>query len=125
MRSEFNIGIKQTRKRSNAVISKHIRKEPVVRQFLVLAEQVKLVMEESPQRSMRNIAKWLGYSPARLSQICKLTLLAPAIKEEILLSDNKKIAPITITAVCNIANESDWRKQMEMWRDVIFCQNSV
>ena len=68
---------------------------------------------------MREIAKWLGYSPARLSQIFKLTSLAPSIKEEILLSDNKKIAPITITSVCTIANEPNWEKQMEMWGSVI------
>ena len=87
MRSEFNIEIKQPRKRSNAAISKHIRKEPVIRQYLVLAEQVKQVLQDTPQRSMRDIAKWLGYSPARLSQIFKLTFLAPSIKEEIECSD--------------------------------------
>lgn len=118
MRSEFKIGIKQPRKRSNAAISKHIRKEPVIRQYLVLAEQVKQVLGGTPPRSMRSVAKWLGYSPARLSQIFKLASLAPSIKEEILLSDNKKIAPITITSVCTIANETNWEKQMEMWRNV-------
>ncbi len=124
MRSEFKIVIKQLRKRSNAAISKHIKKEPVIRQYLVLAEQVKQVLTDTPQRSMRDIAKWLGYSPARLSQICKLTLLATTIKEEILLSYNKKIAPITITAVCNIANEADWEKQMEMWNHTITSLNT-
>jgi len=119
MRSEFKVGIKQPRKKSHAAVSKHIRKEPVIRQFLVLAEQVKQVLEETPQRSMREISKWLGYSPARLSQIFKLASLAPSIKEEILLSDNKRIAPITITSVCTIANETNWERQMEMWRSVI------
>ena len=118
MRSEFKIGIKQPHKRSNASISKHIRKEPVIRQYLVLAEQVKQVLQDTPQRSMRDIAKWLGYSPARLSQIFKLTFLAPSIKEEILLSDDKKITSITITSICTIAKESDWEKQMEQWKQV-------
>jgi hypothetical protein len=115
MRSEFKIGIKQPRKRSLAAVSKQIRKEPVVRQYLVLAEQVKQVLTETPVRSMREIAKWLGYSPARLSQIYKLTFLATHIKEEILLSDDPKIFSITTTAVCKIANEADWEKQLEMW----------
>ena len=116
MRSEFNIGIKQPRKRSHAAISKHIRKEPVIRQFLVLAEQVKQVLEEKPVRSMREIARWLGYSPARLSQIYKLTFLATPIKEEILLSDSPKIFSITMTAACKIANEPNWEKQIEKWK---------
>ena len=118
MRSEFKIGIKQPRKRSNASISKHIRKEPVIRQYLVLAEQVKQVLQDTPQRSMRDIAKWLGYSPARLSQIFKLTFLAPSIKEEILLSDNNKIAPITMTSICNTANEPNWESQIDLWRNL-------
>jgi hypothetical protein len=115
MRSEFKIGIKQPRKRSLAAVSKHIRKEPVIRQYLVLAEQVKQVLTETPDRSMREIAKWLGYSPARLSQIYKLTFLATHIKEEILLSDDSKIFSITTTAICKIANEADWEKQKDLW----------
>ena len=119
MRSEFNIGIKQPRKRSHAAISKHIRKEPVIRQFLVLAEQIKQVIEVTPQRSMREIAKWLGYSPARLSQIFKLTFLAPTIKEEILLSDEQCIHSITVTAACKIAYESSLERQKEMFGKII------
>ncbi|MDP8259126.1 MAG: hypothetical protein P9L90_06895 [Candidatus Aadella gelida] len=116
MRSEFNVGIKQPRRPSQTVLNKNIKKEPVIRQYLVLAEQIKQVLEGTPQRSMRSVAKWLGYSPARLSQIFKLTFLTPAIKEEILLTDNHKIFSITITSVCNIATEPSRGKQIEMWK---------
>ena len=99
-------------------VRKEAEKKSVIRQYLVLAEQVKQVLQDTPQRSMRDIAKWLGYSPARLSQIFKLTFLAPSIKEEILLSDNNKIAPITMTSICNIANEPNWESQTELWRNL-------
>jgi len=114
MRSEFQINIKSSRQSKNR-FHRDIKKEPVIRQYLVLAEQIKQVLEEKPERSMREIAKWLGYSPARLSQIYKLRLLAPAIKEEILLCDSDKIFATTITSICNISNEPDWTKQIKIW----------
>ena len=115
MRSEFQIGIKQSRRPSRTVLNKGIKKEPVIRQYLVLAEQIKQVLEENPKRSMRDISKWLGYSPARLSQIFKLTFLATSIKEEILLSDKKSIYSVTVTTACNIAKELLWDRQVGMW----------
>jgi len=114
MRSEFQINIRASRK-SRKQSHKSIKKDPIIRQYLVLVEQIKQVLEEKPQRSMREIAKWLGYSPARLSQIFKLSLLAPSIKEELLLSNNKNISSLTISSVCKIANEPNWEKQKELW----------
>jgi len=99
-------------------VRKEVRKEPVIRRFLVLAKQVKQVIEEPPQGSMREIAKWLGYSPARLSQIFKLTFLAPAIKEKILLSDEQYIHSVTVTAACKIAYEPSLEGQMEGWKNI-------
>jgi len=116
MRTEFQINLKTSKNAiSRKQIHKSITKEPVIRQYLVLAEQVKQVRAESPERSMREIAKWLGYSPARLSQIFKLTSLAPSIKEEVLLSDSDKIRSATMTFICDIANEADWERQKELW----------
>jgi len=99
-------------------VRKEVRKEPVIRRFLVLAEQVKQVIEEPHQGSMRKIAKWLGYSPAKLSQIFKLTFLAPAIKEKILLSDEQYIHSVTVTAACKIAYEPSLEGQMEGWKNI-------
>ena len=116
MRSEFNIGIKQTRKRSNVVISKHIRKEPPLRQYLVLAYQIKQYLEENPNKTASAIASWLGYSPSRVSQLLNLLLLSPAIQEEILLSEDKKIFKIPEYKVRILTKEKDWEKQYNLWR---------
>ena len=119
MRAEFQVNLKTSKNAtSRKQLHKSITKEPVIRQYLVLAEQVKQVRAERPERSMREIAKWLGYSPARLSQIFKLTFLAPSVKEEILLSDSDKIRSATMTSLCNIANESNWENQMEIWQNI-------
>lgn len=119
MRTEFQINIKGSRRSSSKKqLHKSIKKEPLLRQYLVLAEQVKQVLEKSPQRSMREISKWLGFTPARLSQIYKLTSLAPSIKEDILLSDNNLINAITITFACKIANEPNWETQLSLWKEL-------
>lgn len=117
MRSEFQISISSSRWVRRPT-QEALRKEPAARQYLVLAEQIKMALEKNPQRSLRVIAKWLGYSPARLSQIYKLTHLAPFIKEEILLLDNDKISPITVTDICRISSEPDPEKQMELWANL-------
>jgi hypothetical protein len=114
MRSEFRIEMRSPR-RSRKQAHASIKNEPVIRQYLVLAEQVKLALSDNPKRSMRDIAKWLGYSPARLSQIFKLTFIAAPIKKEILLSEEPGISSITVTAVCNIADEPFWEKQIDLW----------
>ncbi len=115
MRSEFQINIRGIRQ-SRKTIHKDLAKEPAIRQYLVLAEQIKKVLEKIPKRSMRDISKWLGFSPARLSQIFKLTFLAPQIKEEILLSNKQHIYTTTITTACNVAGELSWKRQMDLWQ---------
>ena len=119
MRSEFKIGIKQPRKRSNAVISKHIRKEPPLRQYLVLAYQIKEYLTENPNKTASAIASWLGLSPSRVSQILNLLFLCPEIQEEILLSADKKLYSIPEHKVRVITKEKDWEKQREIWGQLI------
>jgi AraC-like DNA-binding protein len=118
MRSEFKIGIKQPRKRSLAAVSKHIKKEPVVRQYLMLAYQIKQYLEENPNKTASAIASWLGYSPSRVSQLLNLLSLSPQIQEEILLSEDSKIYSIPEHKIRGITKEKDFERQGEMWRDL-------
>jgi len=120
MRSEFNIGVKQPRKRSKAAISKHIKKEPPLRRYLVLAYQIKQYLEENPNKTASAIASWLGYSPSRVSQLLNLLSLSPKIQEEILLSVDKRIIEIPEHTVRVITKEVDWERQWDMWRKIEF-----
>jgi len=119
MRSEFNIGIKQPRRPSQTVLNKNIKKEPKLRQYLVLAYQIKQYLEENPTKTASAIASWLGYFPSRVSQLLNLLLLSPAIQEEILLSENDKIYSIPENKLRVIMKETDWEKQWEMWLNII------
>ena len=86
MRAEFRVSLK----RIKAVHAKRdrnkVHREPVLRQYLVLAYQVKKTIESQRGRTLKEIAGWIGYTPARMSQIMNLLFLAPFIQEEILLS---------------------------------------
>jgi len=116
MRAEFKVKLKQGNR------AQHIRrdqskinKEPILRQYLVLAHQVKQAIRIQPSRTLKEIAGWIGYTPARMSQIMSLLLLSPFIQEGILLSNESLIRKITINEANLIAKEVLWDKQKEMW----------
>jgi len=87
----------------------------VLRQYLVLAYQVKETMEAQPERTLKEIAGWIGYTPARMSQIMNLLFLCPFIQEEIILSSKPHLHKITINEANVITREHLWDKQKEFW----------
>ncbi len=109
-------------KRTKALYTKRdrnkVHREPVLRQYLVLAHQVKKTIESQRGRTLKEIAVWIGYTPARMSQIMSLLFLAPSIQEEILLSSEAYLHKRTINEANLIARELLWDKQKEMWRMV-------
>ncbi|MCK5450458.1 MAG: MarR family transcriptional regulator [Candidatus Omnitrophica bacterium] len=115
MRSEFNIGIKHPRRPSQTVLNKNIKKEPKLRQYLVLAHQIKKYLSDNPKKTASNVASWLGLSPSRVSQILNLLFLCPGIQEDVLLSEDKKLYSIPEHKMRVITKEKNWNKQRELW----------
>jgi hypothetical protein len=115
MRTEVKVNLKQTQNMKKIWQRKNLKNEPQLRQYLVLAHQIKDVLDKNPSRTLREIAGWLGFSPPRLSQILNLLYLSPSIQEDILLADTKKIKDVTINTANLIAQELSWEKQKDMW----------
>lgn len=115
MRAEFKVNIKQSRAPYEKRDRNKIIKEPVLRQYLVLAYQTKKVLESQKHRSLKEIARWLGYTPARMTQIINLLFLSPFIQEEILLSGKPFLHRITITDAQKIVREILWDRQKKLW----------
>jgi len=114
MRSEFTVNLK--RAKTNASRDKNrLHKEPVLRQYLVLAHQIKNTLKASPDRTLKGIAGWIGYSPARMSQIMSLLFLSTFIQEEILFSKKSFLHQISMNTAHQISRELLWDKQKEMW----------
>jgi hypothetical protein len=86
----------------------------------VLAHQIKQYLKDNPTKTASSVASWLGYSPSRVSQLLKMLDLSPAIQEEILLSEDRRIYSIPENKLRVIMKEENWEKQWEMWR--IFLQ---
>ena len=119
MRAEFKVNLKQTRSQHATRNKNRLRSEPMLRQYLVLAHQLKHELEKNPHRTLREISEWLGLTRGRISQILNCLSLSPHIQEEILLSDNKILHQIPEHQVRKIMREVDWNKQQEMWTHLI------
>jgi len=116
MRTEFKINLKKTKTAYRKWDMRKLKREPMLRQYLVLAYQIKKVLRENhPKRTMREISGWIGYTPPRLSQIMSLLFLSPFIQEEILLSDEPSLHQFSMNNAHQISCELLWDRQKEMW----------
>ena len=119
MRAEFKVNLKRTKATYIRRDMGKFKNEPPLRQCLVLAHQVKKTIKTQPGRTLKELSGWIGYTPARLSQIMSLLFLSPFIHEEILLSSKPFLHKLTINEASLIARELLWDKQKEMWARII------
>lgn len=71
--------------------------------------------------SMEQLARRLGVTRARVSQILMLTLLAPDVQEGVLALRREEGMKRRVTEVDlrRMVAESDWSTQREMWREIV------
>ena len=117
MRFEFKIDLKKPRDVLNSR-KMLIKKEPLLRQNLVLAYQIQELFEKGKAKKLGQVGQWLHMTHARISQIMNLLFLAPDIQEEILFSDEEKIFQLTEHKIRKIPMEVIWTKQEEMWNEI-------
>lgn len=115
LRFEFKVDLKKVR-HIPVHKDREIKKEPALRQKLILAYQLQQLFDEDKVKSLKQVADWLHMTHARISQIMSLMLLAPGIQEEILLSANENICDLTERRIRKVAMEVDWEKQKESWK---------
>jgi hypothetical protein len=89
-----------------------------VARLLALAHEIERRIRAGELDDLAHAARVLGLTRARVTQIANLTLLAPAIQEEILA-----MAPVTagrdvITerTLRPIVAEPAWERQVRLWR---------
>ena len=72
------------------------------------------------QRNSTTLAREVGMTKSRLSQLLDLTLLAPDIQEEVLMTVGRpdERQPITERMLRRIVREADWEDQRRMWAAV-------
>ncbi len=83
---------------------------PIVRS-LVLAHQIDRVIADGRARSFGEVARQLGVTQPRITQIMKLRGLAPSIQERILLG-GPEIARLSEPKLRVVTQETDWEAQV-------------
>ena len=91
-----------------------------VARLLAVAHKIDGMIRRGKLCGLADAARSLGLTRARVTQITNLLQLAPEIQEAILdlpLVTNGR-DPISERQLRQIAAESDWSKQLSMWRQI-------
>jgi hypothetical protein len=86
-------------------------------QLLALAHHIEGLIQKGKVRDRADVARRLGLTRGRITQILDLTLLAPDIQEQILFAeavDGRE--PYTERDARRVALIPEWAKQREAWR---------
>lgn len=122
MRAEVKVKLKKTQNLKSLWQMKNLSNEPQLRQHLVLAHQIRNVLEKNPSRTLREISEWLGLTGSRISQILNLLFLSPMIQQEILCLEKEIITSLPEHQIRPIIQELDWNKQLQMWHKLLYSQ---
>ena len=115
LKFEFKVNLKPVHHKTYRCRMTKISNEPKLRQYLVLAYQIQETLEKDAKLTSKQIAEWLNMSPPRICQIMDILLLCPALQQEILLSENKKLLSLGEYNVREIVKEPLWEKQRGIW----------
>jgi len=96
-----------------------IKKEPQLRQNLILAHQIQKSLAKGMLKDLKQTADCLNISHIKIYLIMNMLMLAPSIQEDILLSDNANIPLIPEYKVHEICREMIWEKQNEAWQKLL------
>lgn len=109
LKFDFQVNLKKGHR--GTVISKQKQSEPHLRILLAAAHQIRRMMQSENIKSYKAVAERLNLSPARVSQIMDLLLLAPSIQGEILLGKRNEIAQLSERTVRELLNAMEWGEQ--------------
>jgi ParB-like chromosome segregation protein Spo0J len=86
---------------------------PRVAYLVALALKMERMLARGEVKTQTELARIMGVTPARVTQILRLLDLAPAIQEAII---DEPAAVATERALFAIAAETCWVRQIEAWR---------
>ena len=87
--------------------------------LLVLAHRMKEQIERGELRDLADAARRLGWTPARVTQVANLLLLAPQIQEDILLAKNVRGRDrVTERSLRPLLQCGSWAEQRRRWAEL-------
>ena len=93
---------------------------PRLTRLLALAHRWNYLIEEGVVSDYAEIARMIGLSRARVTQIMDLLYLAPDIQEAILFSSSgeKLELDVPVRAIRQFTRIPDWKDQRKLWRSL-------
>ena len=89
-----------------------LRRPAKVARLLAMAHKLQRLIDEGKVEDRAALARQLGVSRARITQILDLTLLAPDIQEEVLFMDAVDgVEPVSERALRQVAATASWHLQ--------------
>lgn len=115
---EFNIDL-ATPLNYAPPIEETIKKEPKLRQHLILAYQIQELLLEGKAEDPKQVGKWLNISNVRIYQIIGMLFLSPRIQEEIIFSRDPILAMLPEYKINALVQGVDWKKQELAWKQIV------
>ena len=84
--------------------------------LLLVAYQVEGLLKEGRAKNQAELAKLLGVSRARVTQVMRFLLLAPDVQEALLHTEGERL---TERQLRPLLAEPDWSRQRRLWRRLL------
>ena len=99
-----------------SVVHEPVRRPARVAIALALAHKIEEAIERGVVRDRAEVARRLGLTRAKITQLLDLTLLAPDIQATVLcLESVDGVEPTSERGLSAVARWGDWRHQQERW----------
>lgn len=96
-----------------------VRRPARVARMLALAHRLQAAIDRGEYRDRAELARQLGLSRARITQILDLTLLAPDLQERVLFLEARDgQEPITARALRALSLQRSWHEQRDRWAEL-------
>lgn len=82
---------------------------------LALAHRIEELVRTGQAKDYAAVARQLGISRARVTQLSQLRFLAPAIQEEVTAGLTERVRKATERQLRGISMLADWNQQMQVW----------
>lgn len=114
----FDVSMKTENARKLNKKERQISEEPAIRKILLLAYQIKQLLEEGKIKHPREVCAWIHINKTRLDQVMNTLFLCPKIQESI-LSNNPSIAAISEFSIRDLARNAVWGDQLRLWQKLL------
>jgi site-specific DNA recombinase len=116
-RKEFDARISRSRFKRQWKKEEEIQEEPKLRRTLILAHQLRRLMDESTIKGVKHASQLLNQSETRTEHVLNMLMLSPAIQSEIIHANPEDLEPIAEYKVRDLSFEIDWNKQIDLWQE--------